>query len=175
MYEIIIILCLATVFFILLCKLPQTNSPAQDNEKVTDKLSDINYYKEAESFFKDKKYKEAEKYYIKAIAEDTDNPKIYGRLGVVYFNQENFKDAREAFRMAIKLAPSNAFYHNNMGMVLYSVGKYKEAILYFENALKIDDSIGKRWLNLGLCYEKIGETKKAKECFLKSGLKKEDI
>jgi len=168
-YEIIIIVCLAVIFAILLSKWPKT-APALGRQEMhsESKLSDIDFLSEGERLFKEKKYREAEKYYVKAVARDSENPLIYGRLGIIYTKLENFQDAKEALKMAVKLDPDNGFYQNNLGMVLYSLGRFKESSLYFENAVKIDDKIAKRWLNLGLAYQKIGERKKAEDAIKKA-------
>lgn len=167
MYEIIIIVCLAAIFGILLRKWPQT-APTFENKETQSELSDINFLEEGERLFKDKKYREAEKFYIKAIAREPGNHLIYGRLGIIYTKLGNLQDAKEALTTAVKLAPENGLYQNNLGLILYHLGRFKESVLYFENAVKISPKIAKRWFNLGLAYQKIGETKKAKKAFMKA-------
>lgn len=184
-YEITIILAIASIFFILARRWRSQknerelydikgdldgeqfwqNQQEQDQPKSDEKKI---YLKKAEELFKEKRLKEAEKYYLKVVALLPENAKIYGRLGVIYFKSGNFKDAQEAFLNAIRLDPENGFYQNNLGLVLFTQGKYKQALLYFENAVDIDEKNTKRWVSLGLCYEKLGKQEKAKEAWGKA-------
>lgn len=168
MYEITIIVSLAIILFIFLRKWPKTRLSTSEKAGTQSELSDIDYFMEAERLFKDKNYKEAEKYYLKAVSFESDNDLIYGRLGVIYTKNNNLKDAKEALKMAVKLNPENGYYQNNLGSVLYNLERYQEALLYFENAVNIDGKIAKRWINLGLCLEKMGEKEKAKEAYKKA-------
>ncbi|MCX6806542.1 MAG: tetratricopeptide repeat protein [Candidatus Berkelbacteria bacterium] len=165
MYEIVIIICLAIIFAILFRKWSQTKPYSSENKKVKTELSDVSFLDKGERFFEEQNFREAERYYVKAVSDDPENPQIYGRLGIIYTKLDNLKDAKEAFNMAVKLDSENGYYQNNLGLVLYSLNRYKEAIIYFENAVKIDGKIARRWINLGLCYERLGETNKAKRAF----------
>ena len=141
-----------------------------DKEVEKPNLSDtsINFLEEGEKFFREQNYLEAEKYFVKSVSVDPENPLIYGRLGIIYSKNDNQKDAREALKMAVRLDPKNGFYQNNLGSILYNMGKYSEAVLYLENATKIDEKIGKRWMNLALCYQKMGKIDDAKEAILQA-------
>jgi len=168
MFEIIIIICLALIFGILLRRWPETKPVLSEEKVIEPELSDIDFLSEGEGHFENKNYQEAEKYYLKAATKDPDNALIYGRLGVIYFQQKNFKDAQAAFKTAIRLNPENGFYQNNLGLILFNLKRYKEALLYFENAVDLDEKDATRWVNLGLCYDKLGKTEKALQSFKKA-------
>jgi len=213
MYEIIVIVCLAIIFLILLSKWPQTKTkipnqpllasfgkkrvwfgglrqrlgggikaffqklshrpartkPAfQKDSKEDFQLSDIDFVKEGERLFQEKRFQEAEKYYLRAVAEDSENSLLYGQLGLIYLQLENHKDAVESLKMAVKLEPENGFYQNNLGLALFRLGRVRESIIYFENAVALDEKNARRWANLGLAYQKVGERQKAKEAFKKA-------
>jgi Tfp pilus assembly protein PilF len=142
--------------------------PKKSAKRVSHNLSDINYLEEGERLFREGRYEEAEGFYLKAVAEDADNPLGYGRLGVIYTHLGELNDAKEALERAVRLAPENGFYQNNLGLVLYQMGRYKEAVIYFENAVKLDEKNARRWANLGLAYQGMGEKERAKEAFQKA-------
>jgi tetratricopeptide (TPR) repeat protein len=47
----------------------------------------------------------AEKCYHRALQRDTNSPKIWNNLGVLYFTQGDYEDARNCFEEAISRSP----------------------------------------------------------------------
>lgn len=97
-------------------------------------------FQEAEDSFAIKDYKKAERLYLKMATEDPRNPKIYGRLGVIYLEQKNFEDARDALIMAIKLEPNIPTRHFNLALTYLQIGSTAKAIASMESSLKYDPS-----------------------------------
>lgn len=187
MLELIIIICLSIIFIILFRRLPQAKIEKQPSlQDWAHKKSELAFgeidsvfldedlyqvqtlVRKAEKAIVEKDFKSAEKNLLKAVVIDSKNPKIYGKLGVVFLGQKNFTDAREAFEMAIKLEPTNGFWYNDLGLALYNLGEFQAAIRAFKKALKIDDKIAARYINLGLVCEAVGNQEKALECFKKA-------
>jgi predicted Zn-dependent protease len=95
-------------------------------------------FSKAEKFFDDKKYKEAEKIFIKLIANDPQNVKYYNRLGVIYMEDKNYQDAKDAFYEAVNLDPKKAARHYNYAMACIELGEFRYAIESLNKAVRMD-------------------------------------
>lgn len=93
---------------------------------------------EAEDAFAIKDYRKAEKLYLKLAAENPRNPKVYGRLGIIYMEQKNHEDARDALQQAIKLEPGVASRHFNLALTYIQLGSKIKAVNAMEAALKYE-------------------------------------
>ncbi len=178
MIEVILIIVLAAIFIILLKRLPEVkldsdlqqqsgaavNVPAEPVIMTTkpvfgEKIGKL--WEQAEEEFERKNFSRAEKLYLRIAATDPKNPKLYGRLGVIYLEQKNFLDAKEAFSEAVKREPQNALWYNNLGLALYNLKRFSESIEAYRKSVAIDNTKAIRFFNLGLVYEALGESKKA--------------
>lgn len=99
-----------------------------------------NVMQEAEDAFAIKDYRKAERLYLRLATEDPKNPKVYGRLGVIYLEQKNYEDARDALQAAIRLEPNVATRHFNLALTYIELGSKAKAIAAMESALKYDPS-----------------------------------
>lgn len=106
------------------------------DEKI--ELSNKSNFEKGDMYFDKGEYKEAEKYYIKAAAENPDNPKIYNRLGIIYLELKNFRDAKDAFGELLKFDDKKASRQINFGLACLNLKNYDEAISAFEKAIKLD-------------------------------------
>ncbi len=181
MVEIILILSLAIIFIILLRKLPEVKLDSDSSIMSTVPTTAtvppvvtsvpasggriIELWKKAEAEFEKKNLSKAEKLYLKIAALDPKNPKIYGKLGIIYLEQKNYLDAREAFGEAVKRESNNALWYNNLGLVLYNLKRFSESVEAYKKSLAIDNSKAVRFFNLGLVYEAMGESQKALEAY----------
>ncbi len=178
MIEVILIIALSTIFIILLKRLPEVklDSDLQQQFEVSVKVPSEpviitakpvfrkkieKLWEQAEEEFERKNFTKAEKLYLRIVATDPKNPKLYGRLGVIYLEQKNFLDAKEAFSEAVKRKPGNAFWYNNLGLALYNLKRFSESIDAYKKSVAIDNTKAVRFFNLGLVYEALGESKKA--------------
>lgn len=152
-FEVIIIISAVIIFILVARRLPdlKKENTVKFNlfEKTKQKTSDfwndekINYknktnFEIGNSYFDKGNYKEAEKYYVKAAAEDPQNPKIYNRLGIIYLEQKNYRDAKDAFLEVLKFDDKKASRHINYGLACLNLRNYKEAIDSFEKAVKLE-------------------------------------
>lgn len=165
--EIIIILAIAGILVILLRKLPalskfnylniqsEANKSSQDVDKNSSSksknaknksnflffkkvASQDDLYAKANKLFSQKKYKEAEKIFIRLVTNDPQNVKLYNRLGVIYMEEKNFEDAKNAFYEALKLNPQKASRHYNYAMACGELDELRNAIESLEQAIKLD-------------------------------------
>lgn len=100
-------------------------------------------FENAEQFFIDKNYIEAEKIYIKIASINPKNLKVYNRLGVIYMENKNFKDAKESFGLAVKLDPKKASRHYNYALACLELKEYRNAIDSIRTAIKLDNKNSK--------------------------------
>lgn len=99
-----------------------------------------NLFQEAEDAFAIKDYRKAERLYLRLATSHPKDPKIYGRLGIIYLEQKNYEDARDALQAALKLEPNVASRHFNLALTYLQLGSRAKAISSMEAALKYDPS-----------------------------------
>ncbi len=119
---------------------PDYRQPPTMVNKVEPRPKGRNLFQEAEDAFAIKDYKKAERLYLRLAAEDPKNPKLYGRLGVIYLEQKNYEDARDSLQVALKLEPNNASRSFNLALTYTQLGSKAKAIQALEAALKYDPS-----------------------------------
>jgi Flp pilus assembly protein TadD len=140
MIGIIIVVAAVVVILILIARrLPDARAKMFQSREVSDQeISLYGLIAQADEAFEEKKFTQAENLYVKAAAQDPDNPKIYSRLGAIYLEQKNFYDARDAFLQAVKLEPDLASRHINLGLAYMGLKDYYKAGESFKKALNLD-------------------------------------
>ncbi len=80
----------------------------------------------------DKKYKEAIKYYKKAIAYDPYYATVYNDLGVIYYRYLNkTKKAIEEFQKALEIDPNYLCAHTNLALIYEELGRKETALRHW--------------------------------------------
>jgi superkiller protein 3 len=87
-----------------------------------------------------KKLKEAEEMYRRALALDDKYVYAYYNLGNVLRVQKKLKEAEEMYRRAIALDDKFVYAYNNLGLVLRDQKKLKEAEEMYRRALDLPDN-----------------------------------
>ncbi|MCF7878858.1 MAG: tetratricopeptide repeat protein [Candidatus Omnitrophica bacterium] len=100
-----------------------------------------------------KKYKEAEKQYARALEIDPDNDKAYCRLGWVYKQKTNFKQAKAMFRKAVEINSRNANAYSGLGRCYRHESDYKKAKEMYQKSIKINPKEEWAYYGLAVCYE----------------------
>ena len=114
------------------------------------------FYEESEQFDK------AEKLIKQAIELDSDNPRYYFRLGVVYDKANKKEDSMAMMRKVIELDPKHANALNYLGYTYADLGtNLDEAEKLIKEALKYKPNDGYITDSLGWVYYKKGEFQKA--------------
>ncbi len=115
---------------------------------------------------------EAEKAFLKAIANRRNLPQGYSELGLTYMKLERYNEAIEAQKKAMGLSsriPVDAYY--NLGVSLFQQGKINEAIKFLE-IYKKKAAFGTRveaYSLLGRAYLQRYKLQKALSCFERVG------
>ncbi|MGI6103298.1 MAG: tetratricopeptide repeat protein [Patescibacteria group bacterium] len=101
-------------------------------------LSEEALMHEGDVYFVQGKLKEAERAFLRAVAKNPRQPKLYNRLGAIYLKQRNYADALEAFQAARDLDASRASRHYNVALAAWHLGKRPKAKEAINEALRLD-------------------------------------
>jgi Flp pilus assembly protein TadD len=110
-------------------------------------------------FYKQKKEKEAEKYYLLAIEKG--DIKALNNLALLYVNQSKAKEAEKYYLLAIEKGQIEALY--NLALLYTYRGKGKEAEKYY--LLAIDKGDIEALYNLAILYQNQGKEEDAEEYY----------
>jgi len=138
-WDLLIVLAVVAILIVIARKIPAAREKLEEKREVTgEEISLYGLIAQADDAFEGKKFEKAESLYVKAAAEDPDNPKIYSRLGAIYLEQKNYYDAKDAFLQAVKLEPDLASRHINLALAYLGLKDYFKAIESFKKALTLD-------------------------------------
>lgn len=101
-------------------------------------LSDEALLKEGDDYLKEGKLKEAERAYLRGVAKNPKNPRLYNRLGAIYLKQRNYRDALEAFEAARDFDGSKASRHYNVALAAWQLNNLAKARSAIKLAIQLD-------------------------------------
>lgn len=107
-------------------------------EAMAEKLDLSSHFEEGEILFKAGKLEEAERYFIKAAANNPGDSKIYARLGLLYLQTKNYSDAIESLKVAVKLDKYNPSRHYNLALAYWGNKDVQKAIASVREAITLD-------------------------------------
>jgi tetratricopeptide (TPR) repeat protein len=114
-------------------------------------------YNLARVYTAQKRYREAEQEFKKAIEIGSDLGLKYGylhyNLGVLYLFQGRTADAEQQFRRSIELKPDDAVSYHNLGLVFERKRDQARAQEYFEKAANLDAKLIEPRLKLADIYK----------------------
>lgn len=99
-------------------------------------------------------YKNAEKYYLRALQEQPRNARIRFNLADTYMAENNNQEALKQFADAAKAETNKtvkAMSFHNMGYIHHKAKQYDEAIKYYKEALRNNPNDDDTRYNLALC------------------------
>ncbi len=91
-------------------------------------------------YYRLRKFDEAEKYYLDAIAADPAYPLAQFNLGNLYDEQGRLQEAFEFYRRALSLNPHYADAHFNLALLCERTGDPLKAVHHWKAYLKLDGS-----------------------------------
>jgi tetratricopeptide (TPR) repeat protein len=91
-------------------------------------------------YYRQRKFAEAEKYYAKAIAADSEYPLAQFNLGNLYDEQGRVNEAAERYRRALALNANYADAHFNLALLCERTGDVLKAVHHWKAYLKLDNS-----------------------------------
>lgn len=118
----------------------------------------------ANRYFMERKWKAAEKAYVKVLKHDHKNITAFRRLGLVYSYLHEYADAAECCEYVIKRQPT-AVDLQNYATVLYHQRQIEQAITMMQRALELEPSLS-RYIGLAKLYQAEGEDDKQLQALL---------
>lgn len=106
-------------------------------------------------------YAEAERYCMKALEQDPENPYIYGNLGLIENARSAFDKACLNFEKALELLPDSEVILSNYSISLRLLGRYAEAIASLEKSIAIKPDHLSAYINLSSIYLDLGKAEQA--------------
>ena len=91
-------------------------------------------------YYRQRKFAEAEKYYVAAVAADSQYPLAQFNLGNLYDELGRADEAGEHYRRALALNPSYADAHFNLALLCERNGDTLKAVHHWKAYLKLDGS-----------------------------------
>ncbi|HSX42156.1 MAG TPA: tetratricopeptide repeat protein [Candidatus Saccharimonadales bacterium] len=107
-------------------------------EPMSDKPELSSHFEEGDRLLKEKKYSEAEQFFLKAAANNPKDARAYAKLGLLYLQQKSFSDAIESLKVAVKLDKYNPSRHYNLALAYMGNKDEQKAIASVREAITID-------------------------------------
>ncbi len=108
-------------------------------------------------------WEEAEKLYLKFLADNPQNLDVLHLLGILYGQKRDYKTAENYLSQVLKLAPDNATYHNSMANIKKHLNDTPGAIEHYNQAIKFNPNSTTSLNNLALIYIQENRTAEAQE------------
>ncbi|MCL6480606.1 MAG: tetratricopeptide repeat protein [Firmicutes bacterium] len=89
-------------------------------------------------------FRNARKYYKRAMRQDDTFYNPVNNLGTVYYHEEDYDDAIRYYKKAISLDPTVATVYSNLGHAYFARKKYEESLAAFVQALRLDPQVFER-------------------------------
>lgn len=120
-------------------------------------LKEVEQYKKlASEDMKQKRWSEAKENYIKAIAIQANDHKLYHNLGRVLREQGDIEGAIRAAKKTVELKPDFYWGHHNLGRAYEKKGLLKQAIESYQQALTIKPDLEVSEAKIKLLTNKTG-------------------
>lgn len=107
-------------------------------EPIASKPELSSHFEEGDRLLKEKKFADAEQFFLKAAANNPKDAKVYAKLGLIYLQQQQFSDAIEALKVAVKLDKYNPSRHYNLALAYMGNKDTGKAIASVREAITID-------------------------------------
>ncbi|GEM_PF-1720597 len=108
-----------------------------------------------------KRYKEAFKYYQKALELDDQNVDLLSTMGRLLTMMQRTKEAIYTFNKALKIDADNKEVWRNLGAALADQGRNSEALLCYDKSLECDPQDPVTYYGKGMVLSKLGSHEEA--------------
>jgi Tfp pilus assembly protein PilF/ribosomal protein L40E len=119
---------------------------------------------EGDRLLKGGKYKEALRYYDRAIRIDSRPSAAWTSKGVALKRLELYGEALMAHNMALKLNPRSEVAMCNKGDLLFRIGRVDEALGSYNRAIKVRPRYAVAWNNKAIALTRLGRLEEARAC-----------
>ena len=115
-----------------------------------------------------KKLKESEESYKKAVKLNPNFADAYNNLGVTQRELNKFVDSEYSYKKAIELNPNFAEAYNNLGIILREQKKLKESEESYKKAIKLNPNFADAYNNLGYTLRELGRLDESESSYNKA-------
>lgn len=113
-------------------------------------------------------YKQAIKYFNKAIELNPELQRAYYNRAVAYEKLGNYDEAFKDFNKAIELNPQLAMFYRGRGFAYAEIGNYDQAINDYNTAIELEPKYAEAYLHRGFAYADLGNHNQAIKDFNKA-------
>ncbi len=117
----------------------------------------------ANTYFKEKRYPHAIKYYNRAIESNKNYISSYCNIAEIYTIEKDFDKAELYYQKAIDVAPEYMYPYYKIGNLYFFKQDYEHAITWYKKALKIEPQESITNYYIGISYKKLNMMKEATE------------
>ncbi|MFT6716871.1 MAG: tetratricopeptide (TPR) repeat protein, partial [Saprospiraceae bacterium] len=117
------------------------------------------YYDKAAAYSRNKEFKKAKKYYLKALKKDDTFVEAYDNVGQICRRLGEHEDAIKYYKKSIAIYPKGAMAHQNLAIVYGIQKEYKKSILEYGEIVKIDTENPEGYFGIAKTYLTMGQYK----------------
>ena len=117
----------------------------------------------ANTYFKEKRYEHALKYYKRAIENNKNYISSYCNIAEIYTIEKDFTKAESYYKKAIDVAPEYVYPYYKIGNLYFFQQKYDEAVPWYKKTLEIEPQESVTNYYIGIAYKKLNMMKEALE------------
>jgi protein O-mannosyl-transferase len=117
------------------------------------------------TYFREGKYKEAEKWFNKSLEEDPYYTQAYNNLGLVHFKSGRYQEAIEEFEKVKKIDSSFPQIYSNFCLAYLRINKLEQALENCKKSIELNPHLAKVYSNLGQVYLANADLTQAMENF----------
>ncbi len=99
------------------------------------------------------RYKDAKKYFERALKADKTYAEAYNNLGVISYIQKKYGRAVKHYRKALELREDAASFHSNLGTAYFARREFDKAIAEYNRALQLDPEVFDRRSQAGIAAQ----------------------
>ena len=129
---------------------------AKENAKKNGPITAAKAYSEGVEAAIKEDFKNAIKYFTRAIELDSTYKSAYFNRGLCYFNQQKYLEAITDYTKTINLVPNDSKTYFNRGLCYDQLKKFCEAVGDFNQSIKINPNFVFAYYNRGDAFAKMG-------------------
>lgn len=109
-------------------------------------------FQKAYEFSEKQDFKNAEKYYLKALKEDPNFVEVYDNLGRLYRRIGKYDKAISNYKKSLELYPKGIMAHQNLAVVYAIKKEYDKAIIEYKEIIKLSPDNAEGYFGLANSY-----------------------
>ena len=156
-------------------KLLMSSDEVESEVSISEKKKAVEFYDQGMDFYVKEDYKNAIKFYKKAVNKDKNFAFAWDNLGLSYRKDGQFKKAIEAYDKSIELDPTGAVPLMNKPIAFLMDGKLQEAILAYQDYIRVFPNDAEGYYGISRVYIETKEFEKALDNILNAFVKYNEV